>query len=445
VRPAVLDLLQCPLSGGPFTLDVLDEGADGAVEHGVLTSEAGEFPVVAGIPVLRPDVGELVDLVRSGDHDRAVRRAAFGEIEPAGLHRAGGWLSATDRLRPLGRRILERHRRDLDRRSARLTDPTTSVRDLFELAYTDLHLRNPEVFAYNWYRFGIPRDVAALAAIEWTPQRGPVLDVGCGAGHLTWALTRHLGPDVPVVGVDGLFFALYVARTRIAPDADYVCGELESLPLRDGTMGGIWASDVFHAVRRKAQVARELARVSTADAWGAVVAMAVAGHAHEYRGRPLSVDGYRRLLPTDTVIVTERDLVAGYLERRAASRRGPTTDGPTVAALWDGTGEAVDGAPFETWPHGRGELGPNPLLAADGRSGDGTRVRLRFPTASFEREHGALRDHTPATAVVPDVVVADARAGRRTPEVEALVDDFVLVGTPPGYDADRWAGFGPGA
>jgi SAM-dependent methyltransferase len=309
---------------------------------------------------------------------------------------------------------LNRHQQDLDARSAALVDPQTGVWDLFALAYQDLHLRNPEVFSYNWYRFGLPRHLAALAALEWAPTSGPVLDVGCGAGHLTWALTEHT--DAPVIGVDGLFFALYVAKTRIAPAADFVCGELESLPLADGTAGGIWASDVLHAVNRKVQVARELARVATEGSWGAVVGLAVAGHDHEYPGRPLSLEGYRRLLPDDATLVPDDALVDGYLKGRAASRADPG-EGRTVTALW---GDGNDGAPFTDWPHGRGERAVHTLLRPDGDT-----LRLTFPTASFEREHGALRRYTPAEAEVPHAPSPE--------EAERLVETFVLLGFPPGY------------
>ena len=396
MRPTTLELLQCPLSGGPLALE-------GDLDHGVLTSEAGAFPVIAGIPVFRPDTDELVELVRAGRHDLAAQRAAFGEIPPAGWHRVGDWLSSTSRLSPIGDRVLARHREDLDRRSRPLVDPSSSIRDLFELAYRDLHLRNPEVFAYNWYRYGLPRHLAALAAIEWAPTSGPVLDVGCGAGHLTAALAARTGP---VIGVDGLFFALYVATTRLAPDADFVCCELESLPLRDDAFAGVWASDVLHAISRKAQAVREIDRVTTDDAWGAVVGLAVAGHDHEYPGRPLSRDGYQRLFP-DATLVADDDLVDGYLERRAASR--VAGEGATVTALW---GDGHDGRPFDDWPHGRGTLGVNPLLAPDGV--------LRFPTPAFEREHGALRRWTPASADLDS-------------DPDALVEQFVLLGLPPGY------------
>lgn len=388
MKPETLELLRCPLSGGPL-----------AREGDVLVGEAGTWPIVGGIPVFRPDVDELVELVRAGQHELAIRRAAFGEIPPAGWHRVGGWLADT-RLAPAGRRVLARHRDELDRRSTGLVDPDATVRELFELAYRDLRLRNPEVFAYNFYRYGLPRHLAALAAIEWAPTTGPVLDVGCGAGHLTAAL----GPDT--VGVDGLFFALYVAATRLAPQADFVCCELESLPFADDAFGGVWASDVLHAISRKAQVVREMDRVTVDDAWGAVVGLAVAGFDHEYPGRPLSHEGYQRLFPAAT-LVADDDLVDGYLARRAATRT--PGEGPTVTALW---GDGQDGRPFDDWPHARGELGLNPLLAPDGV--------LRFPTPAFEREHGALRRWTPATADLAD-------------DEAALVEQFVLLGLPPGY------------
>jgi len=446
MRHAVADLLRCPFSGGPFAVEALAEDAD-HVEHGVLRSEAGAFPVVAGIPVLLADQGELVDLLRSGEHDLATRRAAFGSIPPSGWRRTGTWLQATDRLRAAGRRIEAGHRRDLDRRSAPLLDPSASVQDLFALAYRELHLRNPEVYAYNWYRFGLPRHLAALAAIEWSPRRGPVLDLGCGAGHLTWALSRRLGGAAPVIGVDGLYFALWVARHRIAPAADYVCGELESLPLPDGTVGGVWASDVFHAISRKAQVAREIRRVSTSEAWGAVVGLAVAGHDHEYAGRPLSAEGYRHLFPAGAALVDDAALVAAYLDRRSASRQdvGDLAAAPTVTALWAPADDGAEGQAFDDWPHGRGATVPHPLLTPDGRTDDGTRVSLAFPTPSFEREHGALRAYTPDAAEVPDAVVEAVLAGQPDDALDRLVEAFVLLGVPEGYLEDPWAGFGPGA
>ena len=427
MKRSLLAELRCPFTGGPFAVDVVEEVGDD-LRHGVLRSEIGEFPVVAGIPILRRDVPGM-DVVaarlRAGDLDGAARRAAFGDIAPSGLGRLGGWLADTERLRPLGRRADERHHARLDERARALTDPASGARDLFDLAYRQLHLRNPEVYEYNWHRFSLPRQLAALAALEWAPRRGPVLDVACGAGHLTWAIGQSLGPDVPVIGVDGLFFALYVAKTRMAPEAEFLCVDLESLPFADGSIGGVWASDVVHALSRKVQARRELDRVSAADAWGAVIWMAVAGTDHHQPARPLSLDGYRRLLPDEATFLSGDALLDAYLAGHAADRQAPgeLATSATATALWDGSGEARDGLAFDGWPHARGRLGVNTLYEPDG---DG--LRLHLPTEEFEEEHGALRRYTPETAVRPAAPDATERA--------RLVEQFVLLGYPDGYHSD---------
>jgi SAM-dependent methyltransferase len=421
-----LDLLaelRCPFTGGPFEVDAVDQEGD-ELRHGVLRSEIGVYPVVAGIPILRRDLEGMdvvVDRVRAGDLDGAARRAAFAEIRPSGLGRVGTWLADTDRLRPLGRRVEARHHDHLDVQATPLTDPASGPRELFQLAYRDLHLRNPEVYEYNWHRFTLPRQLAALAVAEWAPRRGPVLDLACGAGHLTWALGQALGPDVPIIGIDGLFFPLYVAKTRLAPHAEFVCGELESLPFRDGSMGGIWASDVFHVLSRKAQTARELARVRQADAWGAMIWLAVADTDHRQPARPLSLDGYRRLVPDGAAFLAGDALLDRYRSGRAADRAdvGDIDSSPTATVLWDPRDEAHDGRSFDGWPHARGRLGPNTLYEEDG---DGL-LHLRLPTEAFAREHHAIRSYLPATA-------------RLTDDRDALVEQFVLLGYPDGYLPD---------
>jgi ubiquinone/menaquinone biosynthesis C-methylase UbiE len=415
MRTSTLDLLVCPYTGTALRPEVVDGDAD-ELRFGVLHGEGGSFPVVAGIPVLRAGRADLVGLVRDGEHDAAVRRAAFGEIAPSGLRRAGRWLAETERLRGLGERLEARRWRRIDERARALTAEGTSVRALFDLAYRQLHLRNPEVYVYNWYRFGVPRHLAALAALEWAPPVGPVLDLGCGAGHLTWSVTGHVAP-APVIGVDGLFFALYVAATRLVPDADFVCADLDALPLRDGAVRGIWASDVFHALQGKAATARELRRVRAEPGWSVIAGLTVRDHEHEYPGRPLSAAAYLALLPEGTVLVADADLVEGYRAGRAADRRTPAGAGaPAVTALHSDPGlEAADGARFDGWPHGRGQRGVNPIFEADG-----DRLHRTMPSPAYEREHGGLRAYTPESADLSD-------------DERRLVESFVVLGFPPGY------------
>ncbi len=110
----------------------------------------------------------------------------------------------------------------------------------------------------------VDRDTVAVyetRAAEWSerrPARVPELaralgsrvadgviriDLGCGAGKHLQELGR------PVVAFDAAGAMLAIARDA-APDAWCVQGDLESLPLRRGSLGGSWARASYLHVRR---------------------------------------------------------------------------------------------------------------------------------------------------------------------------------------------------
>ncbi len=95
----------------------------------------------------------------------------------------------------------------------------------------------------------------------------PVADLGCGPGHYL----ADLGPAV--VAVDAAGAMLTVARTQ-GHAAPMVQADLEALPLRDGALGGAWASNSYlHVPRDRLPLA--LARLHWALAVGAPLAMSV--------------------------------------------------------------------------------------------------------------------------------------------------------------------------
>ena len=66
---------------------------------------------------------------------------------------------------------------------------------------------------------------------------GPVLDLGCGPGHLTGYL-RSLGADAR--GID--LVPEFIAHARAAhPEADFRLGSMDSLDVADHSIGGILA------------------------------------------------------------------------------------------------------------------------------------------------------------------------------------------------------------
>lgn len=102
-------------------------------------------------------------------------------------------------------------------------------------------------------------DRALLAAFVELAGPGPVLDVGCGPGHITRFLAAA---GASVTGVD-LSPGMIAAGRPQAPDLPFVVGSMLALPVRDGGCSGVAALySIIHldAAERPAAFA-EFARV----------------------------------------------------------------------------------------------------------------------------------------------------------------------------------------
>ncbi|MET8200867.1 class I SAM-dependent methyltransferase [Micromonospora taraxaci] len=83
----------------------------------------------------------------------------------------------------------------------------------------------------------VDADDLAFVARHLATRTGPVLDLGCGPGHLTGYL-RSLGVDAS--GID--LVPEFIAHARAAhPGVEFHIGSLESLDVVDGSVGGILA------------------------------------------------------------------------------------------------------------------------------------------------------------------------------------------------------------
>ncbi|MBW4041918.1 MAG: class I SAM-dependent methyltransferase [Acidobacteria bacterium] len=87
--------------------------------------------------------------------------------------------------------------------------------------------------------------------------RGPVLDVGCGPGH--WSAFLH-ERGLEVTGVDAT--ADFVEHaTRACPDVAFRTGDLRTLRLADGSLGGVlaWFSLIHSDPREVPDILRSFA------------------------------------------------------------------------------------------------------------------------------------------------------------------------------------------
>lgn len=138
---------------------------------------------------------------------------------------------------------------------------------------------------------------------------GPVLDVGCGPGHLT----AHLqGLGLEVAGVD-LSPAMIAIARRDHPDLSFTVGSMEALDVSDASLGGVLSSfSIVHTADDELPaVAAEFHRVLRP---GGVVLVAfhVGEGAHHktegYGGHPMNLMVHRRSLGAVATLLRDAGL-----------------------------------------------------------------------------------------------------------------------------------------
>jgi arsenite methyltransferase len=106
---------------------------------------------------------------------------------------------------------------------------------------------------------GNPQAIAALRPGE------TVLDLGSGGGFDCFLAARQVGPEGRVIGVDMtsemIAKARANARTLDATTVEFRLGEIEHLPVADGTVDAIISNCVINLSPDKARVFREALRV----------------------------------------------------------------------------------------------------------------------------------------------------------------------------------------
>jgi ubiquinone/menaquinone biosynthesis C-methylase UbiE len=126
-----------------------------------------------------------------------------------------------------------------------------------------------------------------LAGLERPP--GPVIEVGCGPGHVGRFLA---GAGMPVIGLDVSVESLVTAR-RLNPGVSFVGADMRALPLRDASCTGVVAfySLIYWDDKGTASILREMRRVLRPRG---LLALAVHGGAGserftDFKGTPVDV------------------------------------------------------------------------------------------------------------------------------------------------------------
>lgn len=123
---------------------------------------------------------------------------------------------------------------------------------------------SPELHALHEAHFHAEAIRAARAVSELG--RGPLLDIGCGAGQYLLAAARS---GLPMVGVDPSLCQLILARRLLADEglsAELALADAETLPFIGKVFEGVIAADIIEHVRRPEALLAEAARVMAPSA-----------------------------------------------------------------------------------------------------------------------------------------------------------------------------------
>lgn len=436
--------LACPDCG-----ERLRDGRSPLPEYGLLSCDCARYPVVAGIPVLLRGrlpgtactVEELADLVRQGRHEDALLAATTpGSSGAADLPRWHRFLFP----QAVAARIQRRRRAKAVAGWARLVRELAAgggpdTRDLIQ-AYFDVSGGTRHAADYFIYRFGQPRHLAALAvAGRLDPEAGPVLDLGCGAGHVARHLRGRFGAQ-SVVGVDLNFFLLLLARTRIAPGAEFVCCDIErDLPFPDASFGSAIASNVLHFLGAKRHAVAELERVVAPGGMVGVCSLRQRYRPHATANLAMSPSGYLRLFRrTRPRLFLESDVLqrstaasGDPFGRRCDEDAAEQADLLTILACEDWTAQdEVHGEDWLALEH----PALNPLYSWRETRADGSvHAHLESPSPLFRAENIAAEPCLPVDVELPAEVVNALRQGRWLPAMRSLAARGVVVDLPKRY------------
>lgn len=428
------DLLVCPRSGQRLRLETLEEDGHG-VRFGILHSDSGHYPVVHGIPIFLDGHERVVELLRAGRMQEATASAVLSDLPPSRRQRVVQALAtaAGGRAGAACASWLDRRGQAEAARAIFRSDGSVSTDGVLRLVYLDSAGRSVDAYNYFNYRFSSPRHLVALSCVDALPPlTGPVLDVGCGAGHMTWALQTQL-VDRRIVAVDKAFSLVLAARELLGPDPLLACADAASLPFDSASFSLVFASDVLSFITPKWQVARELVRLLGADGWLMLTSLKNSLQRHVYEGEPLPPDGWRRLVgDLDACLYPDTLILRRYLDRLGLPRRSGITeeavrDSRMVSLVaTNGAWHLREDRRFGTWPHGRGRLGVNPLYRPAGPAPDGgVRYERAFPPGAYAADNPEMVDYLPAGFVLPAGALDQGEG-----PIEPLLSSLGVLGLP---------------
>lgn len=439
------EFIRCPYCNGNLNSSTIIN--DGHEDYGVLTCYCCTYPVIAGIPVLKKGVigplgekaDEIITLILNGQHRKALLimcRPPPASFKQGLQHKK--LLSLMINFNRINRLLVNKAVNQWDKSAQEiLDDENPSATRLFKLYFND---QQKDPYDYFKYRFSQPRHLITLSLASIIPQTtNPVLDIGCGFGHVMHSLANQVNRDV--IGIDNVFFLLFTAKKSIATQSNYVCCDANiELPFFSDTFSAVICSNVFHFIENKSSCYRELNRITKKG----LVILSSLRHSDfecETNNVALPLEGYRTLIGK----IPHRFINDSEILRRYLLKKGPCLkescdiedlrDEPFLSIVSSKDEQLFrDYDELQEWCHAKGRLGLNPLYEIKPESSNHRCLVRNFPSTFYLNENKECEQYLPEEVVVNAGLLDDLSVGKRTPEIDHLIDQFVVLDIPEQYD-----------
>jgi SAM-dependent methyltransferase/uncharacterized protein YbaR (Trm112 family) len=430
MKRELLEIMKCPYCGTDLKIEEIYSENEGEIINGCIKCECDTHPILEGILVLKntPTKKYIIEYLKKKEIQKAVA-LSFGpgindicraidiiEPKPFGKFFKKSLLGLADYFSK------KRYRR-----------------------YSDMNLSFCEVLGngpsnvYFKHRFSSQTFWSLYPFIPvLSKRRKRVLEVCCGAGHLSFVISKYVNPD-ELICVDGTFSSLYLAKKYFS-NAEFINIDANyQLPFKDGIFSSILIMDAFHYVDARALLAKEFERVLNPEGMLFLLHLHNALVENVAAGKPLSPQTWVDLFDLNIKALPEKSVVEDFILRDrldlSKNYSEEELDGADAILMIEGADSDCFEGLWKDIVEIKENLIINPIYNMK-EKGDKILLEREFPSEFFRKEYPLTEKYLPERCEINKKFVKGRSvcvSGSDEIEIEDLMRKFVVINVPEKY------------
>lgn len=424
MRIALLNVLFCPFCGNELGIREIYAGTPDAIVQGCLQCDCNIYPVCQGILILKhsPVKRYVLDFLKKRKFQQAALFAMANYVDDA--CRILNLLASFRTVGFLEKAALRMAAACFRRRYGRYFDDKIAFMDLLGDSAYDQYLKHRFSSETFWLIYPF------LSPLR--NRGGRFLEVGCGAGHAAFVVSRYASPS-EMVCLDGNYRNLFLAQ-KYFTGADLIQLDANTpLPFPSGVFSCVVMMDSLHYVESRRLLIQEIERVLSSE--GAMLNL----HIHNAfadnvsPGYPFPPRSMNRLFERRIAIVPDQSIHEGFFHKERLDLTVPASqeaiDGSDAFCVTMNVAPANVEQAWDYLLSKRERLIINPLY--DVRTQDDHRILTRrFPSKAYEMEYPFSAKWLPPLVEIDYDIERLIRESPDDTRIHELRKKFVVIDVP---------------